>query len=100
MGDPAPRIRIDKWLWYARVTKTRSLASRLVELGQVRINRQKVAKSSHDVGPGDVVTVAVHDRVRVLRVLAAGARRGPASEANLLFEEIDTPQPSHAAPQN
>jgi len=100
MDERPPRIRIDKWLWHARVTKTRSLASRLVELGQVRINRRKVAKSSHDVGPGDVITVAVHERVRVLKVLGSGSRRGPASEAALLFEEIEAPQPSHAAPQN
>jgi ribosome-associated heat shock protein Hsp15 len=98
--EPPSRIRIDKWLWHARVTKTRTLAARLVELGQVRINRRKVAKSSHDVGPGDIVTVAVHEQIRVLKVVGAGLRRGPASEAALLFEEIEAPQPSHAAPQN
>ena len=94
------RIRIDKWLWHARITKTRSLAAKLVETGQVRVNHRKILKPAHDVGPGDVVTVAVHDAIRVLRVIAPGVRRGPAPEARQLFEEIEAAQPSHAAPQN
>ena len=94
------RIRIDKWLWHARITKTRTLAARLVDEGQVRINRRKITKSSQEVGAGDVVTIAVHERIRVLKVLAAGVRRGPPSEAQTLYEEIEAAQPSHAAPQN
>ena len=94
------RIRLDKWLWHARITKTRSLAAKLVETGQVRVNHRKIEKPAHDVRPGDIITVAVHDAIRVLRVIAPGARRGPASEARELYEEIEAPQPSHAAPQN
>lgn len=100
MENGGARIRIDKWLWHARVTKTRSLAAKLVETGGVRVNHCKIVKPAHDVGPGDVVTVAIHESVRVLKVLAPGLRRGPASEARQLFQEIEAPQPSHAAPQN
>ncbi|MFO0994633.1 MAG: RNA-binding S4 domain-containing protein [Hyphomicrobiales bacterium] len=94
------RIRIDKWLWHARITKTRTLAAKIVETGRVRVNHRKIVKPAQDVGPGDVITVAIHDSVRVVKVLAPGLRRGPASEARQLFEEIEAPQPSHAAPQN
>ena len=100
MENGGARIRVDKWLWHARITKTRTLAAKLVETGRVRVNHRKIVKPAQDVGPGDVITVAIHDNVRVLKVLAAGLRRGPASEARQLFEEIEAPQPSHAAPQN
>jgi ribosome-associated heat shock protein Hsp15 len=100
MESGSARIRIDKWLWHARITKTRSLAARLVETGKVRVNHRKLVKPAQEVGAGDVVTVAVHDAIRVLKVTAPGTRRGPAPEARRLFEEIEAPQPSHAAPQN
>ena len=100
MDNAGARIRIDKWLWHARITKTRTLAARLVETGQVRVNHRRLVKPAQEVGPGDVVTIALHDAIRVLRVTAPGTRRGPAPEARQLFEEIEAPQPSHAAPQN
>ena len=84
--------RLDKWLWFARVAKTRTLASSFVTAGKVRVNRIKVEKPSASVKVGDVITIAAHSRVRVLRVLAAGERRGPAPEAALLFEDL-TPRP-------
>ena len=80
--------RIDQWLWFARIVKSRSLAARLVTEGQIRINRVKIGKPGKDVSPGDVITAAVHGQIRVLRVLAIGARRGPALEAQGLYEEI------------
>jgi len=80
--------RLDKWLWFVRVVKTRTLAATLVSSGKVRLNRLRVAKPSQTVRVGDVVTVAVHRNVRVLRVVALGERRGPASEASTLFEEL------------
>ena len=75
-GEAQAQQRLDKWLWFARVVKTRSLASRLVEAGKARVNRARVTKASRPVREGDVVTVAVAGRVRVLKVLAPGARRG------------------------
>ena len=80
--------RIDKWLWFARLVKSRSLAQGLVEQGSVRINRTKIARASQAVKPGDVVTIALNGRVMVVRVEAAGTRRGPATEARTLYAEF------------
>jgi ribosome-associated heat shock protein Hsp15 len=85
------RQRIDKWLWFARMVKTRTLAAALVSQGQVRLNKVKVAKPAQEVGPGDVITLAAHGRVRVIKVLAIGTRRGPASEAQTLYEDMADP---------
>ena len=82
------RQRIDKFLWFARIVKTRALARALVEAGHVRINRSKVTKPGHDVRPGDVLTVALHAHVRVLRVSGLAERRGTATTARLLCEEL------------
>ena len=84
-----PRQRIDKWLWFARLVKTRTLAQAIVSQGQVRVNKGRILKASHEIGPGDVLTLAVHGRVRVIRVVNIGARRGPASEAQTLFQDIE-----------
>lgn len=89
--------RIDKWLWFARMVKTRTLAQATVSQGQVRVNKVRIAKSSHDVVPGDVITLAVHGRVRVIKVLALGVRRGPASEAQTLFTDISAAEMAPAA---
>ena len=83
--------RIDKWLWFARVVKTRTLAAKLVTEGGVRLNREMVEKSSATVRNGDVLTIAVHTRVRILKVVNPGERRGSAPEAALLFEDLTPP---------
>jgi ribosome-associated heat shock protein Hsp15 len=83
--------RLDKWLWFARVIRTRTLAAGLVTDGRVRVNRERVLKPSHTVRPGDVITVAVGPRVRVLEVVAAGERRGPPAEAQTLFRDLSPP---------
>lgn len=89
--------RLDRWLWCARVAKTRSACATLVERGAVRINRQPTAKPHAKLRPGDVVTFAVgpalRGTVRVWRVLALGDRRGPAAEAALLYEDLSSPEP-------
>jgi ribosome-associated heat shock protein Hsp15 len=89
--------RIDKWLFFARVVKSRSLAQKLALSGAVRVNREKVGHSARIVRPGDVLTISVQERIRVLRVLAPGERRGPASEAATLFEDL-TPRPEADLP--
>lgn len=86
--------RLDKWLWFARVVKTRTMAAGLVQDGRVRVNRSKVTKPSQTVRVGDVITVSVARGVRVLRVAASGERRGPATEAVGLFEEIEVARPA------
>jgi ribosome-associated heat shock protein Hsp15 len=89
--------RIDKWLWFARVAKTRTLAAALVTEGRVRINGVRCEKSSHVVRPGDVLTISAGGRVRVLEVVAGGARRGPPLEAQaLLIDRSPAPPPRPA----
>ena len=88
--------RLDKWLWFTRVVKTRSLAAALVADGKVRVNRERTDKPSHQVRPGDVITVAVHSRVRILKVVAGGTSRGPAKVAQTLYEDL-TPPPAAPA---
>ncbi len=95
-GEPHAQ-RLDKWLWFARVAKTRTLASSFVSAGKVRVNKIKTEKPGTSIKVGDVITVAAHSRVRVLRVLAAGNRRGPATEAATLYEDL-TPPPQPANP--
>ncbi|SON57865.1 Heat shock protein 15 [Hartmannibacter diazotrophicus] len=82
------RIRIDKWLWFVRAVKTRTLAAKLASSGQVRVNRDKIDSASHPVKVGDVLTFPIGNRVRVLKVVDLGERRGPASEAALLYEDL------------
>jgi ribosome-associated heat shock protein Hsp15 len=92
------RQRIDKWLFFARVAKSRSLAAKLVVSGRVRINREKVEQASYPVKPNDVLTVTLDRRVLVYRILGCGVRRGPATEARTLYEDL-TPaaEPTPAA---
>jgi ribosome-associated heat shock protein Hsp15 len=81
-------LRLDKWLWQARFFKTRALAAQLIERRRLRINREVVTKSHYRVRPGDVLTFPQGATVRVVRVLALGTRRGPAPEAQTLYEEL------------
>ena len=87
----ANRQRIDKWLFFARVVKSRSLAARLAVAGRVRINRDKASQASDLVKPGDVLTITLDRRILVYKVLDAGARRGPAEEARKLYEDLSPP---------
>ncbi len=80
--------RLDKWLWFARVVKTRTLAASLVDSGKIRVNKVKVSKPSHNIRSGDVITATVARRVRIFKVCATGVRRGPATEARTLYEEL------------
>jgi len=82
--------RLDKWLWFARITKSRTLAAQLVQDGKVRVNRAKAAKPSHTIRAGDVLTIAVRGNVEVLKVLALGVRRGPPPAARLLYEVLSS----------
>jgi ribosome-associated heat shock protein Hsp15 len=89
-GDPgADRTsrRLDQWLWFARFAKSRSLAARLCAAGAVAVNGVAVSKANHAVTAGDIVVVPQRGWQRTVRVVALGARRGPASEACALFEE-------------
>jgi ribosome-associated heat shock protein Hsp15 len=90
------RQRIDKWLWHARVVRTRAAAAVLAASGHVRVNGQRVAAASRAVRVGDVVTVALDRAVRVLKVLGFAEQRGSADDARLLCESLE-PVPSAGA---
>jgi len=84
------RQRLDKWLWFARMARTRTAAAQLVSDGHVRVNGQRVTQAAKAVRPGDILTIALQRDVRLLRIVAAGARRGPYEEARLLYEDVPT----------
>ncbi len=101
IGSPevGGQLRLDKWLWFARVVKSRTLAAGLVEDGKVRLNRERTTKPSQGVRVGDVLTIAVGPRIRVLEVMALGTRRGPAPEAQALYVDRSPPVTAAAPPQ-
>ncbi|MGP9822666.1 RNA-binding S4 domain-containing protein [Salinarimonas sp. NSM] len=80
------RQRLDKWLWYARFARTRTLAARLVESGHVRVNGQRQTNPAKAIAVGDVLTVAAPHVTTAVRVLDLGERRASASEAQALYE--------------
>jgi ribosome-associated heat shock protein Hsp15 len=79
--------RLDQWLWVARFAKTRSLASRLCTAGAVTLNGMTVRKANRMIRVGDIVVVPMGVLLRTIRVKALGGRRGPPSEARLLYDE-------------
>jgi len=93
------RQRIDKWLWHARVVRTRSAAAALAASGHVRVNGERVDAPSCAVRPDDVVTVALDRTVRVLRVLRFAERRGSADDARALWEDLAPAAGRQKAPQ-
>ena len=78
-------MRLDKWLWQARFFKTRALAAEVIEAGHVRVNGTRVSRPGRDISTGDVLTFPQGTRIRVVRILALGQRRGPATEAQALY---------------
>ena len=84
-------LRVDKWLWHARLFKSRSLAAKLCVEGKIRVTGRIVEKAHHAVKPGDVVTFPQSNRIRVVRVTALGSRRGPAAEARTLYDDLMPP---------
>jgi ribosome-associated heat shock protein Hsp15 len=80
--------RLDKWLWHARIGRTRSLAAQLVSNGKIRVNRERVTKPAHAVKQGDVITAALGGRVLVLKVEGFADHRGPATEARGLYTNL------------
>ncbi|KKJ78019.1 hypothetical protein WH95_06350 [Kiloniella litopenaei] len=87
-GDEKASLRIDKWLWYARFFKTRSIASTVCNGGRVRIGGKAVSKASQLIKPDDVLTFTQGANIRVVKILALGSRRGPAPEARELYEDL------------
>ena len=99
---PLPTGRIDKWLWHARFFKTRTLAAAQVSGGHVRVNSAKISKPSHAVRPGDTLTFPQARRIRVVRIVSLAERRGPAPEAQDLYDDLtpeEPPKPRSGGPR-
>jgi len=91
--ETGEKIRLDKWLWHARFFKTRSLAGKVCKGGKVRLNRSHVVKASSTVKPGDILTFQQANDIKVIKVLLPGERRGPAPEAQTLYEDLTPEKP-------
>lgn len=92
-------LRADKWLWYARFFKTRSLAAKVCNAGKLRVSGDLVSKAHHKIKPGDVLTFPQGRHVRVVRVRALATRRGPAAEAQALYDDLKPPSPEARLPK-
>lgn len=88
------RLRLDKWLWYARFFRTRSLAAKACAAHRLRINGEVVSKTHATVKPGDVLTFPLGPHIRIIEILALGKRRGPAPEARTLYNDLSPPEPA------
>ncbi|MDA1132458.1 MAG: S4 domain-containing protein [Proteobacteria bacterium] len=84
----AEALRADRWLWFARLFKSRTMAAEACAARRIRRNGQVMAKSNQLLRPGDVLTWADDARVRVIRVVAIATRRGPAAEARTMYEDM------------
>lgn len=91
--------RLDKFLFFSRAVKSRTLAQKLIEAGDIRVNSERTTRSDHQVGAGDVLTMTIHEQLRVWRIRDPGIRRGPAPEAATLYEDLSPPPlPRESAP--
>lgn len=91
-------LRLDKWLWFARFCKSRSIAAALCDSGRIRVSGRVVTKAHQPVRVGDVLTFPLGPHIRVIAVKALGERRGPAPEARLLYDDLEPPQPRQPEP--
>lgn len=91
-------MRIDRFLFFIRLVKSRTIAQHVIDEGHVRIDGKRVEKSSDEVRAGNVVALPLHGEVRIVRVLSLPTRRGPASEVRACYEELTQgdPRPSDA----
>jgi len=92
-GDETKALRLDKWLWQARFFKTRGNATKAIAEGRFRVDGEVMSKPHRQARPGQVLTFAQGEHTRVVRILELGQRRGPASEAALLYEDLSPPPP-------
>lgn len=88
MNETADSQRLDKWLWHARVTKTRSLAQKTIAGGKVRVDRERVSSASFKVRIGHVLTVTLDRQIKVLKIAGFAEKRGPYETARLLYEDL------------
>jgi len=96
-SDSAASLRLDKWLWFARFFKTRSLAAAQITGGHVRVNGTRATKAAQAVRPGDTLTFSQGRAVRVVHIRALPVRRGPAPEARATYDDLSPPAPPSPA---
>ncbi|MDB5613671.1 MAG: RNA-binding protein [Devosia sp.] len=89
--EPVRKERLDKFLFFSRAIKSRTLAQKFIETGAIRVNSERTIRSDLKVGAGDVLTMNLHERIVVWRILDCGLRRGPAPEAQALYEDLSPP---------
>lgn len=94
----AAGLRADKWLWYARFFKSRSLATQICQAGKLRLSGLGAVKAHHKVKPGDVLTFPQARHIRIIKVVALASRRGPAPEAQALYEDLKPPEAESRLP--
>jgi ribosome-associated heat shock protein Hsp15 len=97
-ADPG-RLRLDKWLWYARFFKSRTQATAACAAGKIRVNGQASSKANVMIKPADVLTFAQGPYVRVIEIVALGKRRGPAPEAQALYNDLSPPEEQPRMPR-
>jgi ribosome-associated heat shock protein Hsp15 len=97
-AEAVPRQRLDKWLWHARLARTRTGAQGLATSGSVRVNKVRTKSASHPLKIGDVLTIATTGPVRVLRVTGFAEKRGSADSVAALYEELTGPLKREADP--
>ena len=88
MSGKQPALRLDKWLWHARFFKTRALSAEMVAAGKVRVNTARVRKPATPVHMGDGLTIVQGRDIQTVRVTGLGERRGPATEARMLYDDL------------
>ena len=88
VGNHGPSLRIDKFLWFVRLAKSRSVAQKMAEDGHIRLNGRRIERAQSPVRTGDLITFPHHHGVRVVRVVQLPGRRGPAPEAQSCYEEL------------
>jgi ribosome-associated heat shock protein Hsp15 len=97
-------VRLDRYLFFIRLVKSRTLAQGLIEEGKVRLDSKRVAKAAEEVRVGQVIALPLHGGIRIFRVVALPTRRGPASEARTCYEELgetaDSANVSQEGPSN
>jgi ribosome-associated heat shock protein Hsp15 len=92
-SNPASRQRLDKWLFFTRLIKSRSLEQKAIEGGRVAVNDERVTQSSFQLKTGDMLELALDRRSLIVRVVGPGERRGPYEEARLLYDDLTPEQP-------
>lgn len=85
--------RIDKWLWHARLYKTRSIAQKQVATGKIRVDREKISSPSRKVTTGNVLTITRERDIKIIEIVGIADRRGPYSQAQLLYHDMSPPKP-------